>query len=61
MYANSFLEVYDGGSYKDTRLFISEDGIIESAGNQMFIIFTTGGNARQFTAKISFGIIRTNH
>ena len=59
MYANSYLEVYDGGSYKDTKLFITENGIVKSAGSQMFIIFTTGGNARHFTAKISFGIIRT--
>ena len=52
------LKIYNGGSDKDELLF-SETGNwkteIKSVSNQIFIIFTNGGNGTEFTAKITFG------
>ena len=52
------LKIYNGGSDKDELLF-SETGNwkteIKSVSNQIFIIFTNGGNGTEFTAKFTFG------
>ena len=55
---------YDGGSDKDAWYvgYVAEPGnYILSAGNQIFITFTTDGNAvgKGFTVKITFGKIFT--
>ena len=55
------MKIYDGGSHKD-ELLIAVNGNsvpspVTSLGNQMFITFTTDGNAvgKGFTANITFG------
>ena len=55
------MKIYDGGSHKDELLIAvtgnSVPSPVTSLGNQMFITFTTDGNAvgKGFTAKITFG------
>ncbi len=55
------MKIYDGGSHIDELLFPvtgnSLPSLVTSLGNQMFISFTTDGNAvgKGFTAKITFG------
>ena len=63
---NAYIKIYNGGSDKD-ELLISITGNsvpspATSLGNQLFIVFTSDGNAvgKGFTAKITFGN-KTNH
>ena len=60
------MKIYNGGSDKDESIISltgnSAPSPVKSLRNQMFITFTSDGNAvdKGFTAKITFGI-RTYH
>ena len=62
---NAFLEIYDGGSNKDTfYLLLSKTGngtsdVVYSSGNQIFVSFFSNRTSfsRGFTALIKFGTI----